>query len=107
MTECYTDYAAIISGKKLNGYGAAPEKLRYDWKAGQRVRLDKEKTQLFANDTSATPAAYLPKGVYYIYDGVPCGLGRFRVTTRAEFCEKKPAGKYVTGYVSVDNFREI
>ena len=107
LNECYTDYAAIISGKKLNGYGAAPEKLRYDWKAGQRVQLDKEKTQLFANDTSATPAAYLPKGVYYIYDGVPCGLGRFRVTTRAEFCEKKPAGKYVTGYVSVDNFREV
>lgn len=81
--------------------------LRYDWKRGQAVRLFKTKTQLFANESTKTPAGTLPPGVYYIYDGVRCKLGRFRVTTRKEYCGKKPAGKYVTGYVSVDNFQEI
>lgn len=86
---------------------ATTAKLRYDWKQGQRVRLDKEKTQLFANESATTPAGYLPRGTYYIYDGKCCRNGRYRVTTKAEYCGKTPAGKYVTGYVSVDNFREV
>lgn len=85
---------------------ATTTKLRYDWKQGQRVQLYKEKTQLFANESATTPAGYLPKGTYYIYDGKCCRNGRYRVTTKAEYCGKTPAGKYVTGYVSVDNFRE-
>ena len=85
---------------------ATTVKLRYDWKQGQRVQLYKEKTQLFANESATTPAGYLPKGTYYIYDGKCCRNGRYRVTTKAEYCGKTPAGKYVTGYVSVDNFRE-
>lgn len=85
---------------------SAATKLRYDWKQGQRVQLYKEKTQLFANESATTPAGYLPKGTYYIYDGKCCRNGRYRVTTKAEYCGKTPAGKYVTGYVSVDNFRE-
>lgn len=87
--------------------GFAATKLRYDWKRGQRVQLYKEKTQLFANESATTPAGYLPKGTYYIYDGKCCRNGRYRVTTKAEYCGKMPAGKYVTGYVSVDNFREV
>ena len=86
---------------------ATTAKLRYDWKQGQRVQLYKEKTQLFANESATTPAGYLPKGTYYIYDGKCCRNGRYRVTTKAEYCGKTPAGKYVTGYVSVDNFREV
>lgn len=80
--------------------------LRYDWKQGQAVKLYKTKTQLFASDTATKAAGTLPAGTYYIYDGVQCKLGRFRITTRKDYCGKKPAGKYVTGYVSVDNFRE-
>lgn len=82
----------------------AAKKLRYDWRQGQRVRLYKDRTQLFANESATTPSSYLPKGMYYIYDGKCCKNGRFRVTTKAEYCGKTPAGKYVTGYVSVDNF---
>lgn len=78
--------------------------IRYDWKKGQAVKLTKAKTQLFANDSSATPAATLSPGTYYIYDGIQCDLGRFRITTKAESCGKTPIGKYVTGYVSADNF---
>ena len=85
---------------------SATTKLRYDWKQGQRVQLYKEKTQLFANESATTPAGYLPKGTYYIYDGKCCRNGRYRVTTKAEYCGKTPAGEDVTGDVSVDNFRE-
>lgn len=59
---------------------------------------------LYADESATTPSSYLPKGMYYIYDGKCCKNGRFRVTTKAEYCGKTPAGKYVTGYVSVDNF---
>lgn len=79
--------------------------VRYDWKKGQKVQLYKGKTQLFASESAKTPSSYLYPGTYYIYDGKCCKNGRYRITTRAEYCGKTPAGKYVTGYVSVDNFR--
>ena len=78
--------------------------LKYDWKKGQCVHLKRKRTALFANDTSTTPAGYLKPGTYYIYDGVLCKQGRFRITSKSEYCGKSPAGNYVTGYVSVDNF---
>ena len=71
---------------------------------GQAVHIGSN-VPLFANETTSTPAARLTAGTYYIYDGVPCKLGRYRVTTTAASCGKKPAGKYVTGYVSWDNFK--
>ena len=71
---------------------------------GQAVHIG-SKVPLFANETTTTPASRLTAGTYYIYDGVPCKLGRYRVTTTAASCGKKPAGKYVTGYVSWDNFK--
>ena len=74
---------------------------------GQKVQLYKGKTQLFANESATTPAGYLNPGTYYIYDGIACKNGRYRITTTAGNCGKTPAGKYVTGYVSVDNFREM
>ena len=71
---------------------------------GQAVKI-RSNTPLFANETATTPSARLSAGTYYIYDGVLCKLGRYRVTTTAASCGKKPAGKYVTGYVSWDNFK--
>ena len=98
---------AIGIGNAAASKPASTTTLRYDWKQGQAVRLYKTKTQLFSNETATKAAGTLPAGTYYIYDGKQCKLGRFRVTTRKEYCGKTPAGKYVTGYVSVDNFREI
>ena len=72
---------------------------------GQKVQLYKNKTQLFANESATTSAGYLSPGTYYIYDGIACKNGRYRITTTAGNCGKTPAGKYVTGYVSVDNFK--
>lgn len=110
VNECYVDYPAAIKKKGLNGFKtvqtAAKPAQEKSWKKGQAVHIGSN-VPLFANETTSTPAARLTAGTYYIYDGVPCKLGRYRVTTTAASCGKKPAGKYVTGYVSVDNFREV
>jgi GH25 family lysozyme M1 (1,4-beta-N-acetylmuramidase) len=110
MNECYTDYPAVIRKKGLNGFKAAqtattakPAQAK-SWKKGQAVHIGSN-VPLFANETTSTPAVRLTAGTYYIYDGVPCKLGRYRITTTAASCGKKPAGKYVTGYVSWDNFK--
>lgn len=110
MNECYTDYPAAIRKKGLNGFKAAQTAAKpaqeKSWKKGQAVHIGSN-VPLFANETTSTPASRLTAGTYYIYDGVPYKLGRYRITTTAASCGKKPAGKYVTGYVSVDNFREV
>ena len=71
---------------------------------GQAVHIGSN-VPLFANETTTTPASRLTAGTYYIYDGVPCKLGRYRITTTATNCGRTPVGKYVTGYVSWDNFK--
>lgn len=112
MNECYTNYPAAIRKKGLNGFKAvqtaatAKPAQAKSWKKGQAVHIGSN-VPLFANETATTPSARLSAGTYYIYDGVPCKLGRYRITTTAASCGKKPAGKYVTGYVSVDNFQEV
>ena len=103
VNECYVDYPAAIKKKGLNGFKAAQTEAK-SWKKGQAVHIGSN-VPLFANDTATTPAARLTAGTYYIYDGVPCKLGRYRITTKAASCGKTPAGKYVTGYVSWDNFK--
>ena len=71
---------------------------------GQAVHIGSN-VPLFANETTTTPASRLTAGTYYIYDGVPCKLGRYRITTTAANCGRTPVGKHVTGYVSWDNFK--
>ena len=71
---------------------------------GQAVHIGSN-VPLFANETTSTPAVRLTAGTYYIYDGVPCKLGRYRITTTAANCGRTPVGKFVTGYVSWDNFK--
>ena len=111
VNECYVDYPAAIKKKGLNGFktvqteAAKPAQAK-TWKKGQAVHIGSN-VPLFASETTSTPASRLTAGTYYIYDGVPCKLGRYRVTTRKDYCGKRPAGRYVTGYVSVDNFREV
>ena len=111
VNECYVDYPEAIKKKGLNGFktvqtAAAKPAQAKTWKKGQAVHIGSN-VPLFANETTTTPAARLTAGTYYIYDGVPCKLGRYRITTTVASCGKTPAGKYVTGYVSVDNFREV
>ena len=102
--ECKPGYTVYDeNGKAVYSNGSTSSNLK--WQKGQKVQLYKSKTQLFANESATTPAGYLAPGTYYIYDGIACKNGRYRITTTAGNCGKKPAGKYVTGYVSVDNFK--
>ena len=104
MNECYTNYPAAIRKKGLNGFKAvqtaatAKPAQAKSWKKGQAVHIGSN-VPLFANETTTTPASRLTAGTYYIYDGVPCKLGRYRITTTAANCGRTPVGKYVTGYV--------
>jgi len=70
--------------------------------AGQKVVI-RDDTPLFSSEADTSVRRKIC-GAYYIYDGIICKNGRYRVTTEKEFCGKAPLGKYVTGYVSYDNF---
>lgn len=69
---------------------------------GQKVSL-KIGTPLFASEVTKNVSRRI-SGTYYLYDGVACKNGRYRITTEAKYCGRTPMGKYVTGYVSLDNF---
>lgn len=72
------------------------------WSKGQKVILSAN-TPLFASAETTTVSKRI-SGTYYIYDGVACKNGRYRITTKADYCAKAPIRQYVTGYVSSDNF---
>lgn len=97
---CKSGYSIFNSyGKKVYPVETAKSN---KWVKGQKVTI-RSNTPLFAND-STTKMSKRISGTYYIYDGKQCGLGRYRITTKAEYCGKSPAGNYVTGFVSYDNF---
>lgn len=72
------------------------------WSKGQKVILYAN-TPLFASAETTTVSKRI-SGTYYIYDGVACKNGRYRITSKADYCGKTPIGQYVTGYVSADKF---
>ena len=72
------------------------------WSKGQKVILSAN-TPLFASAETTTVSKRI-SGTYYIYDGVACKNGRYRITSKADYCGKTPIGQYVTGYVSADKF---
>ena len=72
---------------------------------GQKVAI-RANTPLFAS-AETTSVTRRISGTYYLYDGIACKNGRYRITTKPEFCGKTPVGQYVTGYVSWDNFGVI
>ena len=103
-------YASLENAKKVckTGYSVYDESgkavytaYRADWKKGEKVTIDAN-AQLFTSESTTTPAKRLSGGTYYIYDGICCKNGRYRITTKPEYCGKSPAGQYVTGYVSID-----
>ena len=102
-------YSSLENAKKacLAGYsvfdnsGKAVYTKSAVWSKGQKVTI-RANTPLFAS-AETTAISKRISGTYYIYDGNAVN-GRYRITTKAEYCGKTPAGKYVTGYVSADNF---
>ena len=71
---------------------------------GQKVAI-RANTPLFAS-AETTSVTRRISGTYYLYDGIACKNGRYRITTKPEFCGKAPVGRFVTGYVSWDNFNQ-
>ena len=71
---------------------------------GQKVHI-RANTPLFAS-AETTSVTRRISGTYYLYDGISCKNGRYRITTKPEFCGKAPVGRFVTGYVSWDNFNQ-
>ena len=103
-------YSSLENAKKacLAGYsvfdnsGKAVFTKSAVWSKGQKVTI-RANTPLFASAETKAVSKRI-SGTYYIYDGVACKNGRYRITTRTDYCGKTPAGQYVTGYVSADNF---
>ncbi len=62
---------------------------------GTKVELNNATLYVSASAASGTKRS----GTYYIYDGNVVN-GRYRITTKPEYCGKTPAGKYVTGWVN-------
>lgn len=103
-------YSSLENAKKackagysvFNNSGKAVYTRPTVWSKGQKVILSAN-TPLFASAETTTVSKRI-SGTYYIYDGVACKNGRYRITTKADYCAKAPIGQYVTGYVSSDNF---
>lgn len=99
-------YSSLENAKKAckAGYYVFDEKgnavfpIQKSYTKGTKVELDNATLYVSATATSGTKRS----GIYYIYDGNVVN-GRYRITTKAEYCGKTPAGKYVTGWVNKAN----
>ena len=67
-------------------------------KKGDKISL--KNAVLYASSTAKSGVK--KTGTFYLYDGVEVN-GRYRITTKAAFCGKKPIGQYVTGWVDKKN----
>ena len=97
LDESYKNYPSIMKYNGLNGYGkeieVAPAKRGFN--AGQKVVL--KNARLYSTAFTDKVSNYI-SGTYYIYDGIYFE-GRYRVTNSLSNVERKPIGKYVTGFV--------
>ncbi len=103
LNESYKNYPAIMKYNGLNGYGAKIEAKppKRGFVAGQKVVLKNAK--LYSSAYSDVVAGHI-SGTYYIYDGIYFEA-RYRVTNSLANVERKPIGKYVTGFVHRDDMR--
>ena len=103
LDESYKNYPAIMKYNGLNGFGAPIEAKppKRGFTAGQKVVLKNAK--LYSSAWSDVVKNHL-SGTYYIYDGIYFE-GRYRVTNSLSNVERKPIGKYVTGFVHRDDMR--
>ncbi len=103
LDESYKNYASIMKYNGLNGYGKEieSEPAKRGFNAGQKVVLKDAK--LYTSAYSKNVVSHI-SGTYYIYDGIYFE-GRYRVTNSLKNVERKPIGKYVTGFVDRDDMR--
>ena len=65
---------------------------------GDKITL--KNAVLYASSTAKSGVK--KTGTFYLYDGVEVN-GRYRITTKADFCGRTPIGQYVTGWVEKKN----
>lgn len=104
IDESYKNYPAIMKYNGLNGYGAEieAEPPKRGYAAGQKVVL--KNARLYSSAYTDKVSNYI-SGTYYIYDGIYFEA-RFRVTNSLKNVERKPIGKYVTGFVHRDDIKK-
>ena len=85
---CKTGYAVFDS----NGKQVYPVPKSYV--RGTKIELKNTPLYISASASNSTKKS----GIYYIYDGEAVN-GRYRITTKPEYCGKTPVGKYVSGWV--------
>lgn len=104
--ECYINYPKAIKEKGLNGYKKAEEPKPAPkpkmpspdgYKAGDAIKLSH--ANLYASATTKRYARQI-SGTYYIFDGEKIN-GRYRITVKKEYCDREPAGYFVTGYIEI------
>ena len=81
-------YGLDINGKQV--YPAPKSYVR-----GTKIELENTPLYISASASNSTKKS----GIYYIYDGEAVN-GRYRITTKPEYCGKTPVGKYVSGWVN-------
>ena len=86
---CKTGYT--VFDEKGNAVFPVPK----SYTKGTKVELNNATLYVSATAASGTKRS----GAYYIYDGNAVN-GRYRITTKPEYCGNTPAGKYVTGWVN-------
>ena len=105
LDEAYKHYPSIMKHNGLNGFQKTQEKPEKEkpvvkkYSMGQKVKLNK--TALFATSVSSKQVNAI-SGEYYIYDGKVI-KNRMRITNSMEYVNRKPVGKFVTGYVNTSD----
>lgn len=113
----YKDYPAIIVNGGFNGF---TKKSTEENKAEENKTdndnppiiingdgsLTLNKCVFYSSATDKTPVQNskgnkLLTGKYYLYDGKKHTNNRYRITNKKSNCNKKPIGKYVTGYIEL------
>jgi len=104
LDESYKNYPSIMKYNGLNGYGTEIETKppTRGYSAGQKVVL--KNARLYSSAYTDKVSNYI-SGTYYIYDGIYFEA-RYRVTNSLKNVERKPIGKYVTGFVHRDDIKK-
>ena len=92
----YKDYPAIMRSNSLNGFSgdASPVPVLYK---GKQLLLTG--TPIYSSSASARISARV-SGTYYVYSDSVIN-GRIRITNRKSFVGRRPAGLFVSGWISI------
>lgn len=104
LDNSYINYPEIIKAKGLNGYKKTTKKKATPAKAAKHSE-GKLVTLLHKNlyrDAYTKTYNKQISGSFYVYDGKEVN-GRYRITTRRQYCGKEPVSEYVTGFVELDS----